>query len=399
MSDYSPRASGTTDPGDRSAAEIERDVERTRARLTGTVEELKDRVSPSQLADQAMDWLRGSGGRQFVNNLGATLRDNPMPVLLVAAGIGWMALSGGRAGASERPSRRWSDGERDDGTYAGGVYGGADYATGYAGESYPPETYAGQGLHDEAGGPSLGERASEAAGGVRDKAGDLANRAAGAASSAMQGATGAARSVADSVASGSRQASRRAGEALHGAADRAAYLGDRAYRYGAGAGRSVTETLESQPLLLGAIGFSVGAALGALVPHSAAEDRLMGESRDRVADRLSALAGEAYAKARDVAGEQAARAQQNLGEAYGEARDRVAGSGVSASEGASALGGVARDLRQAVERTAQDAAQSVREATAKPGEPDPTQPGGRPAGGSATGMPPAKSGPEGGGPV
>jgi hypothetical protein len=292
-----------TDPGDRSAAEIERDVERTRARLTGTVEELKDRVSPSQLADQAMDWLRGSGGRQFVNNLGTTLRDNPMPVLLVAAGIGWMALSGGR----DRAPRRWSDDDRDETRYRG-VYSGVDYASGYTGESYPPETYAGQGLRDEGGGASLGERAGEAAGGLRDKAAELANRASGAASGAVQGATDAARSVADSVAAGGRQATRRAGEAWHGAADRA-------YRYGAGAGRSVSETLEAQPLLLGAVGFAVGAALGALVPHSAAEDRLMGESRDRVADRLSSLANEAYGKARDMASEQAARAQQNLGEA------------------------------------------------------------------------------------
>ena len=68
----------STNPGDRSAAEIERDVERTRARLTGTVEELKDRVSPGQMAEQAMDWLRSSGGRRFAGNLGATVRDNPV---------------------------------------------------------------------------------------------------------------------------------------------------------------------------------------------------------------------------------------------------------------------------------------------------------------------------------
>lgn len=285
--------------GDRSAAEIERDVERTRARLTGTVEELKDRVSPGQLAEQAMDWMRGSGGKQFVNNLGTTLRDNPMPVLLVAAGIGWMALSSGR----ERTPRGWSD---DDETRYRGVYAGSDNTGGaYAGESYPPETYAGQ---SDSKGPSLGERAGEAAEGLRDKASDLANRVTGTAGDAAQRAAGAARSLADGAAAGGRQVAQRAGEAWHGATDRAADLGDRAYRYGADARRSVAQTLESQPLLLGAIGFAVGAALGALVPHSAAEDRLMGESRDRVADRLSSLAGEAYGKAREIAGEQVARA-------------------------------------------------------------------------------------------
>lgn len=388
-----------SDPGDRSAAEIEREVERTRARLIGTAEELKERVSPGQVAEQAMDWLRGSGGREFLGNLGTTLRDNPMPVLLVAAGIGWLALSGTRG---DGRARTWS---RDNRT-APPVEGGEGYAGAYPGESYPPETHASQGTGSDTGGPSLRERAGETVEEARRHAADLAHRASGAASEAWEGATSTAHSIADTASATGRQAARRAGEAWHTAADAASGLGHRAAELGSDAGRRVYGAVEQQPLVLGAVGLALGAALGALLPPSEAEDRLMGEARDRAADRISSLAGEAYHRARDTAGETLDRAGERLGETYERTKERVAGSGVSAAGGASALGEVARDLRQAVERTAQEVTGAARDAVERP-EDDATKraapgtppPGGNRTGGASTGMPPSRSGPESGGPV
>lgn len=287
--------SGTTHPGDRSAAEIEREVERSRARLTGTVEELKGRVSPSQVAEQAMDWLRGSGGREFLGNMGAALRDNPVPVLLVAAGIGWLAMAGGREA-------------RAAGRYAGPPPGqGAGVLT--AGHPRPP------GAASEAeDGPGLAARAAEGLG---------------------------------SVAETGRRAAHRTGEALQEAGEAVRDLGQRARRSGGAAAEGIAEALERQPLLLGVLGIAVGAALGALLPASETEDRLLGEARDRVADEA--------------------------GEAWREAKDRLAGHGLAPEPGAAALGEVARDLRGPAKETA--------------GTPN------------ATGMPAARSGPESGGPV
>ncbi|WP_372622118.1 DUF3618 domain-containing protein [Falsiroseomonas sp.] len=354
----------TTNPGDRSAAEIERDVERTRARLTGTVEELKDRVSPGQMAEQAMDWLRSSGGRDFLGNLGATVRDNPMPIMLVAAGIGWLALSGRNDDRNDRRRARRGIGDTGPvGAYPGGDYP-EDYSAEYVGESYPAGTYIATGTSTGEHHRSLGERAGETAGGVRERAEDLAGRAGEAASGAWESATGAARSVTGGAAAAGRGAARRAGDAWHTASDTAGDAAYRAARLGRRTSRSVAEAVESQPLLLGAIGFALGAALGGLLPPSEAEDRLMGERRDRMAGRLSSLAGEAYGKAREAAGEQAERAGEHLGEAYDRSRERVGG--VSPQQGATALGEVARDLRHAVERTAQEAGEAAREAMGKP---------------------------------
>ena len=89
------RDGATTDPGGRSPETIERDVERTRANLTRTLDELRDRLSPGQVMDQLTEWAKGSGGAEFARNLGAQVRDNPLPILLVGAGIGWLMMSGG----------------------------------------------------------------------------------------------------------------------------------------------------------------------------------------------------------------------------------------------------------------------------------------------------------------
>jgi hypothetical protein len=396
--------SSSTNPGDRSSAEIERDVERTRARLTGTVEELRDRVSPGQLADQAVDWLRGSGGRDFLRNLGTSLRDNPMPVLLVAAGIGWMALGGQRMSDAQdrRGQGRWR-------SWEGESYPGETFASGYVGESYPPETYVGQGGYS-GDGSSTTERLGEAASNLRDSASDMAGRVGDTASrmrdsasdaaarvgdmAARTGdaASGALHSAKDRVSAMTHGASRaggrvagRAGDALHYARGTAYDLGERASHASARVRRNVADTLESQPLLIGALGLTLGAALGAMFRSTEAEDRLMGETRDRMANRMASVAGSAYEQARETTEEHLARAGERLGEAYGNARERLAESGVSPKQGAAALGEMARDLRDAVERTAQDAAGAAKGATEGPGgEPGPRRPASGP-GSSDTG--------------
>jgi uncharacterized protein YjbJ (UPF0337 family) len=365
-----------TNPGDRSAAEIEREVEETRARLTGTVEQIKERVSPNQVAEQAMDWLRGSGGKEFLGNLGTAVRDNPVPILLVAAGIGWLALSGSR-GSSTSSRYEAAPRLRDPAAYPGESYPAETYAGGpaYAGAGYEGGTYgadegtgnyAGSSSYPASSGSTLGGRVSGAASGVREGAGDLAGRASDAASRAWDSVTGAASSLAEGASSTRQGIADRAGTAWSSASDRASGMANRAGRLGQDAGQRVQGLVEAQPLLLGALGLALGAALGAMLPKSEAEDRLMGESRDRVAGQIQELAGDAYEQARETAGEHLGKAQAQLGEVYGRTREKLAENGVDPKAGVQALGEVARDLRETVERTAQEASGSVR-AASKPG--------------------------------
>lgn len=315
--------SSSTNPGDRSPDEIERDVERSRARLVGTAEELRHRVSPGNMAEQAMDWLRGSGGTQFMSNLGTTLRDNPMPVLLIAGGIAWLAMSGRSEG------RGWS--ETGHATRWRGAYGGEDLESGYSASG------------SSMSGSSMKERAGDMASSVGEAAGNAWESAKGAVRSATESVSSAAHGAASAVSG----AASRAGDAVGSTARRtghgASHLGDTAQDYG----RDVMDAFERQPLLFGAVGLALGATLGAIFPATEAENRLLGESRDQVAQRVSDMAEETYG-----------RAKESLGE-------------------------VAGDLKEAVARTAEQVTGSSSAAH----------------GGSTTGIPPARSGPEGRGPV
>jgi hypothetical protein len=98
-------------------------------------------------------------------------------------------------------------------------------------------------------------------------------------------------------------------------ADRAHDARARARHYGSRARQGVLRTLDEQPLVLGAIGLAIGAAVGAALPPTEAEDRLMGDVRDEAlrratkagraqADKARAAAGAVVGAAREEAGKQ-----------------------------------------------------------------------------------------------
>jgi ElaB/YqjD/DUF883 family membrane-anchored ribosome-binding protein len=65
----------------------------------------------------------------------------------------------------------------------------------------------------------------------------------------------------------------------------------------------VGRMMDEQPLVMGAVGLFIGAAIGALLPSTRAENRLMGDTADKVKDRATGLAAEQFERAQEVAGE------------------------------------------------------------------------------------------------
>jgi hypothetical protein len=76
---------------------------------------------------------------------------------------------------------------------------------------------------------------------------------------------------------------------------------DRAGDYGERAQRSFAEILEREPLLLGAAGLLVGAAIGAALPATDLEDRMVGSMRDKVIDKSKDLVQSGVQQASEVA--------------------------------------------------------------------------------------------------
>jgi hypothetical protein len=104
----------------RSSSEIERDVERTRSELDGTIHELKDRFSAESAVDYGMNYMRGPGGQRF---LGA-IRENPLAAAIALAGIGWLLYTANRPKSLRRATTVLSrDGENRQGASRPGVMG------------------------------------------------------------------------------------------------------------------------------------------------------------------------------------------------------------------------------------------------------------------------------------
>ena len=334
-----------TDPGNRSSAEIERDVEDTRARLAGTLGELRDRASPGQLLEQALDYAKQSGGADLARNLGASVRDNPLPLLLIGAGIGWLMLSD-RRGATGGVG----DGRRQQLALP------APSGTGRPASVRVYPTGPRSDAPDEDDGPSAIQRASEALDGAKGRAGEaasgLSDSISGAADRVADAATSAYRAAADAASSAAGSAgSSGASSTVQRLADAGQGARDQFGRFGDGTRQGLGWLVREQPLVLGAIGLAVGAAVGALLPGTETEDRLMGETRDDLAERARATAEEGLERAKGAVGEHVERV-----------KDRVGGTDVSggADRAGAALGETAREVREAVRGVARDVAEQAK---------------------------------------
>ncbi|HEY9217525.1 MAG TPA: DUF3618 domain-containing protein [Phenylobacterium sp.] len=296
----------------RSSEEIEREVEMTRGDLDRTVEALKERMSAGQIIDELMGSMKGTGASEIVTNLGSQAKDNPLPLALIGAGVAWLMF--GKAPRSGREYERRSfvaDPYADDATYDP-VY---DVDTRRYHEDYDPTT----GADLSSDGPGLKDKARQAANKVKSaasKLGDVAHDGAAkvsdAVSSAREGLSSAKDSAADRLASargrttqGLSSAKYRAGQGYQAAGDRLSSAGgavrSQASQYGRQAQRTFLETLESEPLIIAAVGIAVGAAVGAAIPASRFENRTVGKLRDKALDQGKDMAQERLAEAKEIA--------------------------------------------------------------------------------------------------
>jgi hypothetical protein len=87
-------------PGsNRDPEQLERSAERIRADLDATLDALERKLSPSQLLDRSLDYLRDHGGDLAVA-VGDSVRRNPVPILVTVAGLGWLIATAVRSRAS-----------------------------------------------------------------------------------------------------------------------------------------------------------------------------------------------------------------------------------------------------------------------------------------------------------
>ena len=73
--------------GERRPEEIQAEIARTRGDMDATLTAIEQRLTPGQLVDQGLDYIRSSGANEFVSNLGGSVKNNPIPVTLMGIGM------------------------------------------------------------------------------------------------------------------------------------------------------------------------------------------------------------------------------------------------------------------------------------------------------------------------
>lgn len=239
----------TYDSDSQDPRRIEREIDQKRDHIGDLVSALESKLSPGELFERVLDAGKGNGG-EFARNLGGIVKANPVPALLVSAGLVWLYAS-----RNEQPMPH--AGGRPAGLYGSSDYGRAAYAdTGYGSSAQG----SGQAAHDAQG---LLEQAVQLGQGAREKWHD---------------------------------ATARVGEGMHGAKD--------SLQHGAQRARGGFEhMLQDNPMAVGAIAIAVGALLGAVLPTTEQENRLMGELGDKVTGKAKSVASSVYEKGAETAKE------------------------------------------------------------------------------------------------
>jgi ElaB/YqjD/DUF883 family membrane-anchored ribosome-binding protein len=246
---------------------IEADINRSRHALNDTIEQLGGKLSPGQIVDEALGLAQGQVGA-FTANLGRQVRDNPVPLLLIGAGIGMLMMNARKDHQAEQISD----------------------------EDWRNEHHFRKVEHVRANSPRIDNETDEAyshrlheahasALDLKQHAGEAVDAFKARVTRTIEGMERRAMSVRDSMQSGMSKAGTYASEQARNVGAMAANAKDQAGAF-----------YDGNPLAAGAIGLAVGALLGSLAPLSNIErDSLHG-----VADKAARTAADLAERGADA---------------------------------------------------------------------------------------------------
>ena len=353
--------SSTTDPHNQSSAEIERQVEGTRAGLAHSLDVLRDRVSPDHLMDQAVQYVRNAGGDDFTRNLTVAVRENPLPVLLIGAGIGWMLMSGqksaDRVGTSSTVVRRIPGSAP-----AATVPGASPTSRSATVSEMAGSTLSGLGSSAGSAASSARDWVSQTTTTAQQATSDAAGRAGKLAGDAYAAASSAAGSAAGQVAEGASTVGGHIADLAHGAQEQVTRAGSSVGSTVGASSQGLQKILHDQPLALAALGIAVGAAVGALIPVTQAENRLLGSTSDALQEKVKSAAHDGLAQVKQAAGEHLDTVKSAVANTIDHAQGHIQEGGLSSQTLGDTLGTAAHELRQVVQDTVHQAAGQVHDA-------------------------------------
>ena len=383
----------TRENGGSRSHQIEADIDRTRAAMDRTVDAIAGKLTPQQLAFEALGVFK-DGSSALATKLVQTAREHPVPATIIGIGIGLLLTE----------KSKGESGTRFEGRQVGfGSTGGRHegVSTRYdTGAGYEPSgmSTAGEGVRGEGVAAGAMHKVENAAGAVRDKAVDMKDTVAAGAMHAKEkvGETAGqvkeqASHLKDAVAEKTSQVKEGAdhlrekvGETAGHVREQAAQVPVYARQQWHDAKLGFWQTMDQSPFAVGLAVLAAGVVAGLSVPTSRKEDELMGETRDRLLDQAKGLTREAMDK-----GKQVARATGEMVKSEAERQ------GLSAADIAQKVRTIGREAEQALKSEAEKVAPESLKATGAPlraGQDD-TLPGGAAGRGMTAGFASASTAP------
>lgn len=281
-------------------------VEQTRAELTDTIDQIKDRLSPQNLVAEAKEATVGKAqevlseavdsakekaatvttaaknaindavatAKPMLRNAGETVKEtgvsivetiklNPLPAAITGFGLAWLLMSAHRQSAT---ASNYGRGESD--AYELPSDTDADRFTTSTDEFGAQNNFA------TSGAPS----------------GTLSDTV----SSKLD-------TMKDSLSDAKDKVTKSASDMAHNVAQKASDLGGQAKDQAQRAVGATGDFFQSYPLAMGAIALLAGAAIGLMIPGTEPENRLMGETRDRLKDQATEQLHQVADKVQNVA--------------------------------------------------------------------------------------------------
>jgi ElaB/YqjD/DUF883 family membrane-anchored ribosome-binding protein len=277
-----------------TSAELRSEIERTRAEMDQTFDALERKMTPGQILEEVWYLTRG-GTRAGASKLWHVAREHPLPATVIGLGLGWLLVE------SSRGNGRSSShvlGGRPTG------YGRSNLYESSAGYGEYPESYNADYLEtwEDSQSPGVSGRVSAAAGSVKDAAAHAKDAVKGAASSAGHKVADVADNVRHRASDLGHTTREKASELKYRTREKASELKYRTRTQARQAQTGFWQLMEENPMAVGIATLALGVLAGLSLPSTRKEDELLGETRDRVIDRIEEVGREALDKGKQVAG-------------------------------------------------------------------------------------------------
>ena len=249
---------------------IAADIRITQERLGDTVEEIGERFNPTRLKQELKSDIRDATIGKVENmaqqtadmvsdaqrSLVQSIRENPVPAVMVGIGLGWMILN-----ASNRKKQMGSDSQ----------YG--DYQRGGSRSTYDEQRRAGWStMYDDHQERGYDQQPSGTMNRARNKASEVVD------------------SVKQKTSELADQTQRKASE-----------MGERVADQTRVQTRRVEQAFQDNPLVIGAAALALGLAAGLAIPSTEKEAELVGDTRDELVDKVRDVAEDTKEKVQQVA--------------------------------------------------------------------------------------------------